>query len=134
MTFVQSTTGGGGWPLNVFLTPDLKPFFGGTYFPPDARHGRPSFLQLLQQIASSGRNAKMEIAASADEIHARLESATANASGIRCIADGGCLEKRGGMFSRSSYDPVHGGFGGAPKFPQPSIPSLVLRGGETIRR
>jgi uncharacterized protein YyaL (SSP411 family) len=43
MTFVQSTTGSGGWPLNVFLTPDLKPFFGGTYFPPDARHGRPSF-------------------------------------------------------------------------------------------
>ena len=50
MTFVQSTTGGG-WPLNVFLTPELKPFFGGTYFPPDTRHGRPSFLHLLQQIA-----------------------------------------------------------------------------------
>jgi uncharacterized protein YyaL (SSP411 family) len=51
MTFVQSTTGSGGWPMSVFLTPDLKPFFGGTYFPPDARHGRPSFLQLLRQIA-----------------------------------------------------------------------------------
>jgi len=48
MAFVQSTTGSGGWPLNVFLTPDRKPFFGGTYFPPDARYGRPSFLQLLE--------------------------------------------------------------------------------------
>jgi len=64
MTFVQSTTGGGGWPLNVFLTPDLKPFFGGTYFPPDARHGRPSFLQLLQQISMLWQERKNEIAAS----------------------------------------------------------------------
>ena len=53
MTFVQATTGGGGWPMNVFLTPELKPFFGGTYFPPDNRHGRPGFLQLLQQIAAA---------------------------------------------------------------------------------
>src|SRR5215471_5359606 len=51
MTFVQSTTGQGGWPLNVFLTPELKPFYGGTYFPPDQRFGRPSFLQVLKQIA-----------------------------------------------------------------------------------
>src|SRR5689334_23418405 len=50
MTFVQAMTGQGGWPLNTFLTPDLKPFFGGTYFPPDSRYGRPSFLQLLQHI------------------------------------------------------------------------------------
>jgi uncharacterized protein YyaL (SSP411 family) len=55
MTFVQSTTGSGGWPMSVFLTPELKPFFGGTYFPPDARHGRPGFLQLLEQIAGLGR-------------------------------------------------------------------------------
>ena len=60
MTFVQATTGSGGWPLNVFLTPELKPFFGGTYFPPDNRHGRPGFLQLLQQIAASGRNGKVK--------------------------------------------------------------------------
>ena len=72
MTFVQSTTGSGGWPMSVFLTPERKPFFGGTYFPPDARHGRPSFLQLLEQIAGLWRERKMEIAASADELHARL--------------------------------------------------------------
>src|SRR5450755_2532422 len=81
MTFVQSTTGSGGWPLNVFLTPDLKPFFGGTYFPPDARYGRPSFLQLLQQISSLWQERRSEITASADEIHTRLESAPANSSG-----------------------------------------------------
>src|ERR1700744_3674465 len=50
MTFVQSTTGSGGWPLNCFLTPDLKPFFGGTYFPPENKYGRPSFMQMLAQI------------------------------------------------------------------------------------
>ena len=50
MTFVQSTTGSGGWPLTVFLTPELKPFYGGTYFPPENRHGRPGFLQILTQI------------------------------------------------------------------------------------
>src|SRR5208282_2591514 len=80
MTFVQSTTGFGGWPMNVFLTPDLKPFFGGTYFPPDARHGRPSFLQILQQISQLWQERKGEIAASAEDIHARLEAATANAA------------------------------------------------------
>ena len=73
MTFVQSTTGSGGWPLNVFLTPDLKPFFGGTYFPPTPRYGRPSFLQMLQQIAELWRERRLEIAASADELQARLE-------------------------------------------------------------
>ena len=61
MTFVQSTTGSGGWPMSVFLTPDRKPFFGGTYFPPDARHGRPSFLQLLQQIAQLWTERKTEM-------------------------------------------------------------------------
>jgi len=65
MTFVQATTGGGGWPMNVFLTPDLKPFFGGTYFPPDARHGRPSFLQLLQHLVQLWREQKNDIITSA---------------------------------------------------------------------
>jgi uncharacterized protein YyaL (SSP411 family) len=126
MTFVQSTSGGGGWPLNVFLTPDLKPFFGGTYFPPDARYGRPSFLQLLEQIAGLWRERKNEIAASADEIHARLELATANTSATNSSLTVDVLENALDVF-KSSYDSIHGGFGGAPKFPQPSIPSLVLR-------
>lgn len=55
MMFVQATTGGGGWPMSVFLTPDLKPFFGGTYFPPDNRYGRPGFLQVLEHVAGLWR-------------------------------------------------------------------------------
>jgi uncharacterized protein YyaL (SSP411 family) len=126
MTFVQSTTGSGGWPMSVFLTPDLKPFFGGTYFPPDARHGRPSFLQLLQQIAELWRERKMEIAASADELHARLELITARDAKENLPLTPQTLQHAAQMF-KEAYDPVNGGFGGAPKFPQPSIPALVLR-------
>jgi uncharacterized protein YyaL (SSP411 family) len=112
--------------LNVFLTPDLKPFFGGTYFPPDARYGRPSFLQLLQQISSLWSERREEITASAEEIHARLETATANSAGANSLLTADILKDAADVF-KSSYDSIHGGFGGAPKFPQPSIPSLVLR-------
>ncbi len=126
MTFIQATTGGGGWPMNVFLTPELKPFLGGTYFPPDNRHGRPSFLQVLQQIAALWRERRGEIAASADEIHARLEAATTNASAGNLILTADALRNAAAMF-KSAYDPRHGGFGGAPKFPQPGMPALLLR-------
>jgi len=126
MTFVQSTTGGGGWPLNVFLTPDLKPFFGGTYFPPDARHGRPGFLQLLRQISQLWQERREELAASAGEIHTRLEAGMAVATAGGPLLDTETIRHAGAMF-KESYDPRHGGFGGAPKFPQPSIPLLVLR-------
>ena len=126
MTFVQSTTGGGGWPLNVFLTPDLKPFFGGTYYPPDARHGRPSFLQLLEQIAQLWHERKMEIAASADELHARLELLTSRDAREDSPLTPEILRRALKLF-KESYDSGHGGFGGAPKFPQPSIPSFILR-------
>ena len=126
MTFVQSTTGSGGWPTSVFLTPELKPFFGGTYFPPDARHGRPSFLQLLQQIAGLWRERKTEIVASADELHARLELITSRDAKENLPLTPQTLQRAAQMF-QEAYDPVNGGFGGAPKFPQPSIPSLVLR-------
>ncbi len=130
MTFVQSTTGGGGWPLNVFLTPDLKPFFGGTYFPPDARYGRPSFLQLLEQIAGLWRERKTEVVASADELHARLELITSRAAKENLPLTPELLKRAVQMF-KESFDATNGGFGGAPKFPQPSIPSLLLR---TARR
>ena len=126
MTFVQSTTGSGGWPMSVFLTPELKPFFGGTYFPPDARHGRPSFLQLLEQIAGLWRERKMEIVASADELHARLELLTAREAKAGLPLTPAILKRALESF-KDAYDATNGGFGGAPKFPQPSIPSLVLR-------
>jgi uncharacterized protein len=126
MTFVQATTGSGGWPLNVFLTPERKPFFGGTYFPPDNRHGRTGFRQLLQQIAALWHERKSEIAGSAADIHARLEAATTGGRADDLVLTHDPLKNAGESFKRI-YDPRHGGFGGAPKFPQPSMPSLLLR-------
>ena len=126
MTFVQSTTGSGGWPMSVFLTPDLRPFFGGTYFPPEARHGRPGFLQLLQQISQLWRERRAELAASAVEIHAQLEAKLSSTATEDLLLNAEVIRRAGVMF-KEAYDSQHGGFGGAPKFPQPSIPSLVLR-------
>jgi len=126
MTFIQATTGGGGWPLNVFLTPDLKPFFGGTYFPPDNRQGRPGLLPLLRQIAGLWREHRGELTDSADEIQARLASATAGSAGSNLLLTADALRHAATVF-KSAYDPRHGGFGGAPKFPQPSVPLLLLR-------
>ncbi len=126
MTFVQSTTGSGGWPMSVFLTPELKPFFGGTYFPPEARYGRPSFLQLLEQIVGLWNERKMEVVASADELHARLELLTARDVKTNFPLTPELLKRAAEMF-KESFDATNGGFGGAPKFPQPSIPSLILR-------
>jgi uncharacterized protein len=138
MTFVQSTTGSGGWPMSVFLTPDLKPFFGGTYFPPDARYGRPGFLQLLEQIAGLWRERKSEIVASADELHARLELFTARDDRQDLALTPETLRSAAALF-QEAYDPVNGGFGQAPKFPQPGIPLLLLRtaqrfGDDTARK
>ncbi len=126
MTFVQSTTGGGGWPLNVFLTPELKPFFGGTYFPPDERYGRGSFLSVLKQVADVWRERGIEVAASADEITARMELATSQKPAGNKSLSAEVIRQAGNLF-KESFDPQNGGFGGAPKFPQPSIPSLLLR-------
>ena len=125
MTFVQSTTGGGGWPLNVFLTPELKPFFGGTYFPPDERHGRGSFLSVLQQVSQVWRERGIEVAASADEITARLELATSQRSSGKNTLSAEAIRRAGDLF-KESFDAQNGGFGNAPKFPQPSMPSLLL--------
>jgi uncharacterized protein YyaL (SSP411 family) len=126
MAFVQATTGSGGWPLNVFLTPELKPFFGGTYFPPDNRSGHPGFLHLLRQIHQVWQTRRGEIAGSADEIHARLEAAFTNANAGELLPTPEALKNAGEFFKRM-FDPRHGGFGSAPKFPQPSMPSLLLR-------
>jgi uncharacterized protein YyaL (SSP411 family) len=127
MTFVQSTTGSGGWPLNVFLTPDLKPFFGGTYFPPDNRQGRPGFLQLLTQIADIWRQRQNEVVDSAGELHARLELATKTTTGAGKLSPE--LLQHAGQGFKQMFDPHNGGFGDAPKFPQPSIPLALLRYG-----
>src|ERR1700736_1988182 len=73
MTFVQASTGSGGWPMSVFLTPDLRPFFGGTYFPPDNRYGRPGFQTLLERLASAWREQRAEIIEASGNVISQLK-------------------------------------------------------------
>src|SRR5271166_6646098 len=77
MTFVQATTGGGGWPMSVWLTPELKPFFGGTYFPPETRWGHPGFASILTQIADAWRKDRRQIEESAADVVAQLQKQVA---------------------------------------------------------
>jgi uncharacterized protein len=127
MTFVQATAGQGGWPLNVFLTPDRKPFYGGTYFPPEPAPGRPGFAQVLRQIHQLWQTRGAELLHSADEVHARLRQVMEGlppGTGSPLTAED---LRQAGMLFKSSYDPRHGGFGGAPKFPQPGLPRFLLQ-------
>ena len=126
MSFVQITTGSGGWPLNVFLTPELKPFYGGTYFPPEPRHGRPSFRQLLERIVELWGQRRAELVESAEELTGRLRAMAQQDPGNSFPAGLRELEGAGQTFL-GDFDPVHGGFGGAPKFPRPSQPLFLLR-------
>ena len=126
MTFVQATSGGGGWPLNVFLTPELKPFFGGTYFPPEPAHGRPSFRQLLEQIAQVWQTRPEDVHRSADSLHQQLEAFATKSPGAAGELPVEWLD-RAAKRMMAEYDPVNGGFGGAPKFPRPSQPAFLLR-------
>ena len=127
MTFVQATTGQGGWPLNVFLTPELKPFFGGTYFPPHSLPGRAGFLQVLRQVQELWRARRAELANSAAAIHAQLEQVSAGNDQLSGLVLSSAVLRDAGARLKQSYDPRHGGFGGAPKFPQPSQPQFLLR-------
>src|SRR5215469_11463310 len=126
MMFVQATTGSGGWPLNVFLTPDLKPFFGGTYFPPDNRYGRGSFMQVLKQVDNIWTLRRSEVTNSANDIYSRLEAATGTLTPSNVLLTAEVLQHAGALF-KQTYDPRNGGFGSAPKFPQPSQPQFLLR-------
>jgi uncharacterized protein YyaL (SSP411 family) len=127
MTFVQATSGQGGWPLNVFLTPERKPFFGGTYFPPDSRYGRPGFLQLLQHLAQLWEKRHAELADSASDICSKLEQMNAANQVLSNLVLTSSVLSNAASLLKNSYDPRHGGFGDAPKFPQPSQPRLLLR-------
>src|SRR5579864_4613942 len=128
MTFVQATTGGGGWPMSVFLTPELKPFFGGTYFPPENRYGHPGFGSVLTQLASAWRAEHQQILDSAREIveqPKKTVSVVPSHRGAPAV-DRAILES--GFFAfRRSFDTRLGGFGGAPKFPRPSVHNFLVR-------
>ena len=119
MTFVQATTGAGGWPMSVWLTPDLKPFFGGTYFPPSTRWGRPGFIEVLGEVTRSWTKEREKVLKSADTILDRLRQTTGS--------DGGGLERApvagrdaivaGIQAFAQAFDARHGGFGHRPKCP-----------------
>ena len=128
MTAVQAMGQGGGWPLNVFLTADLKPFYGGTYFPPESKYGRPSFLQLLQHIQQLWETRREDIATSATQLHEQLANITRPEETQGLVLAPDLLHNAAKKFEKD-YDPKHGGFGGAPKFPRPTQPAFVLRHG-----
>lgn len=125
MTFVQMTTGRGGWPMNVFLTPEKLPFFGGTYFPPTTRHGMPSWRQILISIADSWSERRDELLHSANEILGELRRAS-----IGDLTAGAISEELPTIAFQSlarSFDAKNGGFGGAPKFPAAMSMDFLLR-------
>jgi hypothetical protein len=129
MTFVQSTTGSGGWPMTVFLTPELKPFFGGTYFPPTSRWGRPGFLDLLQELSRAWKQDRGRVDYAAAELFDRLKSLTGNDGRSKAqawLAGPDSLSEAVEQF-QSAFDRRNGGFGEAPKFPRPAELLLLLR-------
>jgi hypothetical protein len=125
MNFVQMTTGSGGWPMTVFLTPDLVPFFGGTYFPPDDQYGRPGFARLLESLAQVWKTRRAELEKERDKIVDSLQQA-ARLELPEGTVDKAVLEEAyRNLLQR--FDSRHGGFGGAPKFPNSMALAFLLR-------
>lgn len=123
MNAVQMMTGGGGWPLSAFLTPDGKSFYGGTYFPPNDMFGQPGFERVLLAVADAWENKRAELLESAGKISATLKNLNGQASQETFSPD---ILKEAYFYFESIFDSNYGGFGGAPKFPQPSNLSLLL--------
>src|SRR5215204_3072440 len=124
MQATQAITGQGGWPMTVFLTPDRRPFYAGTYFPPAPRHGMPSFTQVAMAVAEAWRDRRTDVVESAGKIVDQLANLATGAGGSAEINIGAVI---GNL--RRSYDAAHGGFGGAPKFPPSMVLEALLRHG-----
>ena len=125
MTAVQAMTGSGGWPLTVFITPDGKPFFGGTYFPPADHHNRPGFPRVLNAIADAYKNNRGELLSSCEQL---VEVIRANSTPQKYEGEiDESLMFKGCDYLLSDADLKHGGSLGAPKFPQPMLYELLLR-------
>ena len=125
MAFVQASTGSGGWPLSVWLTPDLKPFYGGTYFPPLAAWGRPSFRDVLREVARAWRDDRDGVLTSAENAlaHLRRETPAKRAA----VADDVAVLEAGQEAWARAFDEQRGGFGDGAKFPRPSELLFLLR-------
>ena len=126
MTFVQATTGSGGWPMSVWLTPSLQPFYGGTYFPPSARWGKPGFGEILEEIARVWREERDKVVQSAAHIVERLRTLGAADKGRQQVPPVAILERATQEFA-AAFDARRGGFGDAPKFPRPAELLFLLR-------
>ena len=125
MGAVQAMTGGGGWPMSVFLTPDLRPFFGGTYFPPDDRHGMPAFGRVLQAVAEAFRERRGEIDEQGRLLVEHVRGQLAVQPGA-ADPEARQLDLAAARIA-AGFDAEHGGFGGAPKFPAPMALEFLLR-------
>jgi uncharacterized protein len=129
MEAVQAMTGQGGWPMTVFLTPDGRPFYGGTYFPDKPRHGMPAFEQVLRAVDEGWRERRAEVGQQAE----RLTSVMGRMSDLPIPDDGSALPDGAALLGRARdglgrrFDPQWGGFGPPPKFPQPDTLELLLR-------
>ena len=127
MDAVVALTGQGGWPLTVFLTPDGEPFYGGTYFPPEPRHGLPAFRQVLHAVADAYRERPEDVAAQADALVGELRRSAEAAPSREPLTEALLAEAEQGLVSQ--VDPRWGGFGHAPKFPPASALEFLLRRG-----
>ena len=126
MTFVQATTGGGGWPMSVWLTPDLKPFVGGTYFPPVDRYGQPGFTKVLERIAAAWKQDHEKIAEQGSKIVEALRESQNAQPEVASKIDNQVFQTAYEQLSRS-FDDKEGGFGTAPKFPRPVALNFLTR-------
>jgi uncharacterized protein YyaL (SSP411 family) len=129
MDAVVTLTGHGGWPLTAFLTPDGEPFYGGTYFPPEPRHGLPSFRQVLEAVSSAYRERRGDVSRSASQLVEAIGQNGRRRASTEPLTESLIGEAVRGL--RASFDPEWGGFGRAPKFPPHSVLELLLRRGET---
>ncbi|NEB39923.1 thioredoxin domain-containing protein [Streptomyces sp. SID14515] len=125
MEAVQAATGHGGWPMTVFLTPDAEPFYFGTYFPPEARHGSPSFQQVLEGVTAAWTDRRDEVAEVAGRIVADLAGRSLVHGGDGVPGESEIAQALLGL--TREYDEQHGGFGGAPKFPPAMAVEFLLR-------
>jgi len=127
MDAVVALTGQGGWPLTAFLTPDGEPFYGGTYFPPEPRHGLPSFRQVLRAVADAYRERPEDVAAQAEALVGALRRSAETEPSLEPLTDALLAEAERALLSQ--LDPRWGGFGHAPKFPPASALEFLLRRG-----
>ncbi|MGZ4333030.1 MAG: thioredoxin domain-containing protein [Gaiellaceae bacterium] len=128
MDAVVALTGGGGWPMTVFLTPAGEPFFGGTYFPPEPRHGLPAFKQVLLAVAEAWEGKRDDVRRSAAELAEHIRAGSRLQPSVEPLSEE--LLEQAEQNLRAVFDPTWGGFGRAPKFPPAPVLEFLLRRGE----